>query len=207
VNTVVTDPILDIQKRWLDLLRLPPGPVVVDVGANTGRFTEEVLERWPDADVTCFEPNPQASALIAADAEVRPVGLGDKEGMCHLFTGAGPDMTASLYHRFDWPDDGFLVRIERLDRQSFDHIDLLKIDAEGHELAVLRGAGHMLDLPTIGCIQWEWNSCQLDAGNTYAQYLEVLRNYRVYEIEDGGTLREILDDDLDYETHRELVAL
>lgn len=198
----MTDPILDIQKRWLDSLRLPHPPVVIDVGANTGRFAEEVLERWPEAHVVCFEPNPACFELIKTSAEVRPIALGDMGGSAHLHTGTGPDTTASLYRRFDWPADGVRVPIARLDEQWADHIDLLKVDAEGHELAILRGMGDLR--PSI--IQLEWNSCQRDAGSTYAGFREVLADYDIHEImQDGGT-RRIVDDELEYDTHKELVA-
>jgi FkbM family methyltransferase len=42
-------------------------------------------------------------------------------------------------------------------------IDLCKIDAEGHDLAVIRGASRMLEENKIGMIQFEYNSRWIDA--------------------------------------------
>lgn len=195
--TEVTDPILDIQKEWLDGLVLPACPIVVDVGANIGRFTEEVIHRWPDARVICFEPQPTAAALITGLAEVRNIALGDKRETLKLFCNpGGTDMSASLHQESvgigDWTD-GIDVPVERLDEQRLTRIDLLKIDAEGNELEVMLGAGCLLHPNYTRVIQWEVNRRTLgeDPAPRIREFCDLLepRGYIIGWIDRGGFVR------------------
>ena len=51
--------------------------------------------------------------------------------------------------------------MDTVDRFSADHglvaITLLKVDTEGHDLSVLRGASSMLNQGVIGIVQFEYN--------------------------------------------------
>jgi len=49
------------------------------------------------------------------------------------------------------------------DENNITFINLLKVDVEGHELAVFKGAQKMLSEHRIGCIQFEYGGCNLDA--------------------------------------------
>jgi hypothetical protein len=64
--------------------------------------------------------------------------------------------------------DAERVHIVSLDsyceRQRIDRIDFLKIDTEGHDLEVLRGAEKWLSAGRIACIQCE---CSVNPDNTY----------------------------------------
>jgi FkbM family methyltransferase len=67
------------------------------------------------------------------DIEVWPVALGDTPGRTTV-TGPPSHVAGESF-----PDDG-LVRMERLDDRELTDVALLKIDVEGHEPRVLRGA-------------------------------------------------------------------
>ena len=60
-----------------------------------------------------------------------------------------------------------VVRLETLDgycqRAELQAIDFLKIDVEGHELEVLKGAADMLAKGGIRFIQFEYGGCNIDA--------------------------------------------
>lgn len=146
-------------------LHIPIEPrTVLDVGANRGQFALVAAHRWPDARLICFEPLPAAVARLTevlattpASAEVRNVALTDTPGEAKLHVSRADDSSSLLPIGFRQPatfpgtdEVGVItVRAARLD----DEVDigqlarpvLLKIDVQGGELHVLRGATAALD--------------------------------------------------------------
>lgn len=57
-------------------------------------------------------------------------------------------------------------------------VDVLKIDVEGHEMAVLEGAGKKLS--EIGIIQFEFGESQLNSKNSFRDFWDVLKEFRVF---------------------------
>lgn len=124
---------------------------VVDVGANRGTWSRTAMQYFPDAWFTLFEP--QGELLAGSDLE--------KEPRVRIFAmGAGPRtsvMKLSKHQR----DDSFSFALsedeaarqgreqveapvvaldEFLLQQEIPYPDMLKIDAEGWDLEVLKGA-------------------------------------------------------------------
>jgi Methyltransferase FkbM domain len=70
------------------------------------------------------------------------------------------------------------VAIARLDlfcrREGIESIDFLEVDAEGHELAVLEGAGAMLDGVQIAALQFEFGGTALDARVYLRDFFDLL---------------------------------
>lgn len=80
----------------------------------------------------------------------------------------------SLYRRDGLQDRGIAVQekqeavsLKTLDgyceEKNIQAVDFLKIDVEGHELEVLRGAERMLKGGRIGIIQFEYGGCNIDS--------------------------------------------
>jgi FkbM family methyltransferase len=125
-----------------------PGTAVVDVGANIGNhavFFGAVLQ----APVYAFEPYPPNFELlqmnIAAndlDGQVIPAGcaVGEDDGMGSVHPGPAENLgvTRIVFGGGD-------VRVRTLDSLNLQGpIGLLKVDVEGAENAVLRGASRMI---------------------------------------------------------------
>jgi FkbM family methyltransferase len=127
----------------LDLLR--PGDLFVDVGANIGFFT--VLAAGRGARVKAYEPAPEASAICvrsvalngrAALVTVLPIACGAESGVTRFSTGL--DLRN---HIVDAGEPGIDVAISTLDEQLdgvHPALTMLKVDAEGHDLDVVKGA-------------------------------------------------------------------
>ena len=150
----------EVLARLLD-----PGELAVDVGANVGYMTALMVSRVGEhGHVISFEPHPELSRVLTAnaaragtcDVTVVAAALSDREGEGRLALGDDFERnrgTATLSE-----DDGLSVPLERLDdRLAGRHVGVLKIDVEGHELSVLRGAETALAEGRIRDIVFEEN--------------------------------------------------
>lgn len=165
---------LAFLRRQLPTLR--PGAVVFDVGANVGTWVSSALAINPGLNFHCFEPSKPTYARLTRTpwpSNVKPnnIGLGETEEVRELHVVDDGSGMNSLYARRGV--NGFIERgTESIDittidlycrRNRIDRIDLLKLDVEGHELAVIKGAGQMLAGERIQSIQFEYGGCNLDS--------------------------------------------
>lgn len=141
---------IDISK---DLRRIMPGhsfKTIFDVGANKGQTVERFLKMFPEAEaIHSFEPQKQVFEELQKFASPFPqvhchhLALGREEGTV-TFTPVGDSQTTSLLPSKNSQSSGEEITLTRLDtfcqQQNIPHIDLLKVDAEGMDLEVLRGA-------------------------------------------------------------------
>lgn len=204
------DPHLNGEYALLDRLAAgwPDAPVVFDVGAFHGDWTSAVLERCPHATVYVFEPLSESFAFIGARlggrARLEHCALGATEGSAAMWAPAGTHDWASLYERDlsrfrRVAEPVETVKVQRLDdvcaQHEVAHIDLLKIDAEGNELAVLQGAEAMLTRGAIDQIQFEFGGTAIDSRIFLRDIIrELAPAYRVHRILRDGVI-EVANDE------------
>jgi FkbM family methyltransferase len=142
---------------------LAHGGVFVDVGANIGLIALPVAAADRRIQVIAFEPHPGNAARLRANlaanpglrVEVRELALGAAPGQVHL---ESDDPRHTGWFRVSPDGHGVLARMETLDEElPSGDIDVLKIDAEGSEPAILRGAEQLLSERRVGCILAEVN--------------------------------------------------
>lgn len=153
--------------------------VILDVGANVGIYSLEAKAANPQAQVLAFEPTPQWAAhlrgTVARNAidglEVLEAGAGSAPGRASLQTCDGSPAQGHPTNEgmnFITPNlngaQGFEIQVTSLDHEAqargWQHIDLMKIDVQGHEPAVLEGASDLLQRQAIGCLFIEINGLQ-----------------------------------------------
>ena len=176
-----TDGSLPTGVDWLhDVIRLellPAKPVCFDVGANIGQTVLELKARLPDCQVHSFEPFPSVHAQLRETCRglegVTPVALGlGSEPATLLVQPREISVWSSLNHTDHMPSSRPVeeVRVETIDRYcgkaAIDRIDLLKIDTEGFELNVLKGARGLLERQRIGFVYVEVTFDQEDTQHT-----------------------------------------
>ncbi len=125
--------------------RLPERACIVDVGANIGNHTV-FFAKIIGARTIAFEPNPVALALLRDNialndlgdrAEVHDIALGDTQARGAVVNDSPSNLGCA---RVQVEAEGQVV-IRRLDDIVGErHVDLIKIDVEGMEPMVLRGA-------------------------------------------------------------------
>ena len=133
-------------------------PSFIDVGANIGLISLYMLKKVPDTKIYAFEPSPHQYGLfnktikendLSDKIKLYDLALSDKEGHVPFFA-----------HDTGCPADGFKdtgrggsgrsiqVNTTKIDswwkEQGNPKIDLIKVDTEGSELMVFKGAREML---------------------------------------------------------------
>jgi len=173
---------------------LPNWQTVFDVGAHVGRWAELALQINPALNLHCFEPSQATYQRLLAkrfppQVICNPFGLGSAEEERTLYVFEDGSGLNSLYRRHGLEAGWGLapqqrmetVRLDTLDHycreKSIDSIDFLKVDVEGHELEVFKGASQMLRERQIRAIQFEYGGCHIDARVLLKDLFEFLQPY------------------------------
>jgi FkbM family methyltransferase len=130
---------------------VPKGRGAVDVGVWWGPWSWWLAQRVPRVD--SLEPNPDVIARLASvmpkNVNMHSVALSNRSGRSNLWIpsgGASTEGRASLEPLIragsGWRQQP--VATSRLDDFKLGDVGFVKIDAEGHELAVLQGATDLL---------------------------------------------------------------
>lgn len=136
-------------ELWYVPLLLSERSVAIDVGANEGIWSVQ-LARYT-ARVHAFEPNPiciaQLARVLPSNVQLHKMAVSDKSGTANLRydptnTGLGTIAENNVIDAN--PDVKEVVIVEvpvgTIDAFVFNDVGLIKIDVEGHEEAVVRGA-------------------------------------------------------------------
>jgi FkbM family methyltransferase len=187
----ISDPIRRgemVDPHILELLRelITPGSVFVDVGANIGWFTvigSRLTGR--NGRVFAIEPDPRNYEILTRNVTLN--------GCCNVridqVAAGASDATAWLYRSIDNQGDHRLsvvseradriqVRVCRLDsvlRRRTHRVDLVKIDTQGSETAVLNGMTDLLRAnPRVRLILEFWPHGLEDCGSSTTELTKAL---------------------------------
>ncbi len=185
------------EQRFTDnlfeyLKKNSPGEMTIfDVGANVGKYSEMILGR---ADLTgklklhVFEPT--ASCMEALEGKFKgrsevflnKLAVSNRVGTSELFYDRKQSGLASLHKRnlsaySITMNESEMVETIRLDgyigKNRIEHISFLKVDVEGHELAVFDGLGEYLSGDFMDFIQFEYGGANLDSHSSLMEFFEL----------------------------------
>lgn len=181
-----------VTSGELNVIRgLPKGAVVLDVGANRGQYARAALDTRGDLRIYSFEPSIPAFAVLEKTPGVKafPFGFSETEGEVVLYSDSEGSVLASVYQRdvagIPFREAGTVLLRRLADfctENEITHIDLLKIDVEGHELEVLRGMGNLRP----DRIQFEFGGCNIDSRTFLRDFLRALPDYTLHRILPAG---------------------
>jgi FkbM family methyltransferase len=191
--------------------------VVLDIGANLGVWSLLAARRNPAARIHAFEPAPQMAeqlrhhaALNRADGiNVHGCAVGAEDGAMPFFVVPEGNTGASSF--FSQAGVELRVPVTTIDtflqREGIERVDLMKVDAEGAEILVFRGARQALSSDRAPSIFFELSE-QLCArcgvtGRDVKQLL-VDHGYAIYRWR-GSSLRPVELDER--HQHEDLFAI
>lgn len=116
------------------------GGTTLDIGAYTGLYS--LIAAKHGARSLAFEPNPAVFARLrenilanGLDVTPREVGISDRLGLAAIVSPSSVRLTSG-----GRLDSGHNVAVITVDSLELTDVTAMKIDVEGHECAVLRGA-------------------------------------------------------------------
>jgi FkbM family methyltransferase len=204
---LLTDGVYEPETLRLVLKSLGPGSTFVDVGANIGALTIPAARKvGADGRVVAIEASPRVFPYLAHNVAINGIS-----NVC-LRCCAASDIESPALPFYEAPPDHFgmgslgaqfhakptAVPGETLDRilaqENITQVSVLKIDVEGFESAVLRGAARLLSSPNPPMVIFEFcdwaearfpNSKVGDAQRLLRQYGYTL--WLLHDFQRGGS--------------------
>lgn len=177
--------------------------IIFDVGANEGGYVASVSEVLPEAQIFAFEPHPRTFERLnerhgAGRSKLFNLAVSDTAGTLELFDLADASgsqlasLSADALETLKRPVNAWSVQATTLDQfceeNRVHRIDLLKIDTEGFELAILRGARRMLEARCVSYIQFEFNEMNAATHSHMRDFKKLLKHHQLFRLLPNGML-------------------
>ena len=181
----------------------------IDVGANIGEYTKEILENT-DSRVIAFEPVPTTFEKLRKETEFYSdrityenmgVGAVNEELIIHFNSDALAHASFSEEIKqinYVSNEEKVSVPVVTLDTyfkdKNITQVDFIKIDTEGFESEVFKGASRIFAELKPKYIQIEFNWHQLFRNTSLHYFSQLLQSYEMYQlIPNGWILRDPKD--------------
>lgn len=180
---------------------MPSNPILFDVGANFGNYSKMLKKYLPESTIFAFEPNMKAFEVLKnnlsniENIKIENVGLGsqkkDNEFMYTYsdvrYSAVGTLQKDSLkQHMVNDKIEKINIKIDTIDNYCHENkinkIDFIKIDTEGYELEILKGALSMIKNDKMNIIQFEFNEMNIYGRVFLKDFYEILNNYNFYRL-------------------------
>ena len=179
-----------VQATVLRYARPDNKTVVFDVGANVGEWTFAILEQGDDLaglKVHAFEPCSGTYEILVSRTSTSPSAakIIPVHKACSSTPGIGAlnvvgiGVGTNSLTRAEQSAGVEQVELTSIDDychvSDIDHISLLKIDAEGHDPSVIKGAAGMMQRHAIDVLQFEYNQRWIFNGSFLRDVFNFLR--------------------------------
>ena len=189
---------------------LKSGDTFLDIGASFGQYTLLASKIIGDAGrVFAFEPDPVSFSWLAGNvrrnhlknATLESIALGEQNDTLDLYVGSPENLgTTSLRKQYNFSGRSVKVPVRTLDEycatQGITSVSAIKLDVEGAELLVLRGAERVLaSRPTLIVEFEESNQRRFAFSCDDLQRFLTMRGYELYTIGAKGATAPYTADD------------
>ncbi|MBA87538.1 MAG: FkbM family methyltransferase [Euryarchaeota archaeon] len=186
-------------KSCLKLIGFRPQNFI-DIGANKGKFTKEVLKYLPNIECHLFEPSKINLQILKEEfsrnknINIQNYGLFNKNTFKEFYSDyPGSGLGSLSKRRLDHHDIEFKfdnkIELKRFDEYWLEiypnenkEIDFVKIDVEGYEMEVLEGFGKLIKRAKL--IQFEFGTPAIDSRMFFQDfwYFFLKRNFELYRL-------------------------
>lgn len=134
------------KQRAYALTRVKQFRRAIDIGGNIGFWSRDFCEQF--ADVQIFEPDRSNLECLRANLagknnyKIHEVGLSNERGEVSFYVSPTTSGGHSVFREqvFELSVNQTTIPVHCLDEYAFTDVDLIKIDTQGSELNILRGA-------------------------------------------------------------------
>ena len=176
--------------------------LAIDVGANQGQYSKELLKEFNVKELHLFEPlkkacqNIENNIELSSNIKIICKGLSDKEEVKNIYYEESTSAHASIYERPDEKDYNNKTNFESIELIRFDDywleelnsrpIDFIKIDTEGHDLMCLLGAKQALTSTKV--VQFEFGSTMVASKTFFIDFYTFFTNlnFQLYRMRPNG---------------------
>lgn len=172
---------------------------IFDIGANIGDYAITCRELGFRGDILSFEPHPITFDNLSEkgtkyNLKLYNIGFSEKSGELSIYDSSSSDGSehASLHKEVltDLHKKNIVehkVKVDTIDSfiaaNGIENIDLLKIDTEGNELAILHGASNALIENKIKLIHFEFNEMNVVSRAFFKDFYRLLsQNFNLYRL-------------------------
>ncbi|MEO5775745.1 MAG: FkbM family methyltransferase [Flavobacterium sp.] len=187
-----------LQTLFTNIKKMGLSPKhIVDIGANHGTWTREVLQYFPDAHFTLIEPQewlkPSFQDLLDTNSKItyHAAGAGSKSGSFKFTIVDRDDSCSFRYTEDEAKERGYkqvdipIITLNDLIKSNNLPIpDIVKIDAEGLDIEVLKGASELFGKTEIFMVEAGVVAKEFD--NSFLKMINFMdeNGYRLFEITD-----------------------
>jgi FkbM family methyltransferase len=175
-------------------------PVVFDIGAHRGEYSNLIMKLAPHASLYAFEPSPRTYKQLETQASqhgyrainagcddqtrmatIYDVENGDEKGS--LVASVYPEAITAFWHSKPVALTVSMIKLDDFIREhGIASIQLLKIDTEGHELKVVDGLEASIRKDMIDVIQFEFTVMNVFSRSFCRDFFVRLPHYDFYRM-------------------------
>lgn len=178
--------------------------IIFDVGANKGDYSLMCLNVFKNVQIYSFEPHPKTFSVLKNVVSGKNVScfnkaLSSKHEILELFdyddndgsehASLYKDVIEKIHSKTAVPHRVSAVTLDEfINEKKIDKINLLKIDTEGHELEVIKGANFAIKNQMISIIHFEFNEMNIVSRSFFKNFIELLPGYDFYRLLPNGLI-------------------
>jgi len=188
MNRCDYDMFLKALSLYSNKCTLESSSVFFDVGCNSGSFVRALKDHGITQNIHCFEPHPvmaKTTANYYPHIKMNEECLSDSDGLVNVYLpalscGLGSIINRPVFYKLNQEITVLNVPCETIDtycsKNNISTIDFIKMDVEGGELLVLKGAERMLREHRIKFGIFEVG-CLVEAGSSPQEVIDLLERH------------------------------